>query len=52
MKAFMDAMQFGTQVEGEEGHMSARLTWPGPPEASAIEPPFRDASRFPPQTAT
>lgn len=37
VKAFMGAMQFGTQVEGEEGHMSAHLTWPGAPEASSIE---------------
>ena len=29
-------MQFGTQVEGEKGHVSAHLTWPGVPEASAI----------------
>jgi uncharacterized protein YhdP len=37
VKAFMGAMQFGTQVEGEKGHMSAHLTWPGAPEASSIE---------------
>jgi uncharacterized protein (TIGR02099 family) len=37
VKAFMSAMQFGTQVEGEKGHMSAHLTWPGVPEASSIE---------------
>jgi uncharacterized protein (TIGR02099 family) len=36
VKAFMGAMQFGTQVEGEKGHVSAHLTWPGAPEASAI----------------
>jgi uncharacterized protein (TIGR02099 family) len=37
VKSFMDAMQLGTQVEGRKGHVSARLTWPGAPEASAIE---------------
>ncbi|MGH8243383.1 MAG: YhdP family protein, partial [Steroidobacteraceae bacterium] len=37
VKAFMSAMQLGTQVEADEGHMSAHLTWPGPPEAKAIE---------------
>jgi uncharacterized protein YhdP len=37
VKAFMGAMQLGTQVEGEKGHLSARLTWPGAPEASAFE---------------
>ena len=36
LKAFMGAMQLGTQVEGEDGHVSARLTWPGAPEVSAI----------------
>jgi uncharacterized protein (TIGR02099 family) len=37
VKGFMGAMQLGTQVEAEKGHMSARLTWPGVPEARAIE---------------
>lgn len=37
VKEFMAAMEFGTQVEGEDGHISARLTWPGPPEATAID---------------
>ena len=37
VKAFMGAMQLGTQVEADEGHISAHLTWPGPPEAKAIE---------------
>jgi uncharacterized protein (TIGR02099 family) len=36
VKALMDAMQLGTQVEGENGHVSARLSWPGAPEVSAI----------------
>lgn len=36
VKALMDAMQLGTQVEGEDGHVSARLSWPGAPEVSAI----------------
>jgi uncharacterized protein YhdP len=36
VKAFMGAMQLGTQVEGESGHLSAHLTWPGAPEASAF----------------
>ena len=37
VKAFMSAMQVGTQVEGKKGHVSAHLSWPGPPEESAIE---------------
>jgi len=37
VKGFMVAMQLGTQVEAERGHLSARLTWPGIPEARAIE---------------
>jgi uncharacterized protein YhdP len=37
LKAFMNAMRLGTEVEGEHGRMSARLTWPGPPEVSALE---------------
>jgi len=37
VKGFMAAMQLGTQVEAEKGHMSARLNWPGVPEARAIE---------------
>ena len=36
VKALMGAMQLGTQVEGEDGHLSARLSWPGAPEVSAI----------------
>jgi uncharacterized protein YhdP len=36
VKAFMAAMRLGTGVEAEEGHASAQLTWPGPPEVSAI----------------
>jgi uncharacterized protein (TIGR02099 family) len=36
VKAFMGAMQLGTQVEGQEGHVTARLSWPGAPEVSAI----------------
>ena len=34
---FMNAMQLGSLVEGEEGHVSARLSWPGPPEISALD---------------
>jgi uncharacterized protein (TIGR02099 family) len=37
LKGFMNAMRLGTEVEGEHGRLSARLTWPGPPEASALE---------------
>lgn len=37
VKGFMEAMQLGTQVVGEKGHLSAQLTWPGAPEASAFE---------------
>jgi len=37
VRGFMAAMQLGTQVEAEKGHMSARLDWPGVPEARAIE---------------
>ena len=37
VKAFMDAMLLGTQVEGKKGRVSARLSWPGPPEKSALE---------------
>jgi uncharacterized protein (TIGR02099 family) len=36
VKGLMAAMQLGTQVEGEEGRVSAQLSWPGPPEVSAI----------------
>jgi uncharacterized protein YhdP len=36
VKGFMDAMQLGSQVEGEEGRVTAQLSWPGPPEVSAI----------------
>ena len=35
--AFLNAMQLGSQVAGHHGHVSANLSWPGPPEASAIE---------------
>lgn len=37
VKGFTAAMQLGTQIEAEKGHLSARLTWPGVPEARAIE---------------
>lgn len=37
VKGFMVAMQLGTQVEAEKGRLSARLNWPGVPEARAIE---------------
>ena len=37
VRALMDAMQLGTQVQGKEGVVSARLSWPGPPEVSALE---------------
>jgi len=37
VKAFMEAMLLGSQVEGAKGHLSAQLTWPGPPEQSAFE---------------
>jgi uncharacterized protein YhdP len=37
VQGFMNAMQLGTLVEGEQGHVSARLSWPGPPEVSAID---------------
>jgi uncharacterized protein YhdP len=36
VKAFMGAMLLGTQVEGEKAHVTADLSWPGPPEVSAI----------------
>ena len=36
VKALMSAMQIGAGVEAEEGHVSARLSWPGPPEVSAL----------------
>lgn len=36
LKDFMGAMQLGTQVEGEKGHIAAHLSWPGAPEESAI----------------
>ena len=35
--AFMNAMQLGTLVAGSHGRISANLSWPGPPESSAIE---------------
>ena len=34
---FMKAMQLGSLVKGEKGRLSARVTWPGPPEVSALE---------------
>jgi uncharacterized protein (TIGR02099 family) len=34
--AFMNAMQLGSLVAGHHGHISANLSWPGPPEESAI----------------
>jgi uncharacterized protein (TIGR02099 family) len=34
--AFMNAMQLGSQVAAKHGRVSANLSWPGPPEASAI----------------
>ncbi len=37
VQGFMHAMQLGAPVEGEEGHVSARLSWPGPPEVSALD---------------
>jgi len=36
VKGFMGAMQLGTQVEGEKGHVKADLNWLGAPEVSAI----------------
>jgi uncharacterized protein (TIGR02099 family) len=36
VKGFMVAMQLGAQVKGEKGHVSADLSWPGPPEVAAI----------------
>jgi uncharacterized protein (TIGR02099 family) len=36
VQGFISAMQLGALVEGEEGQVSARLSWPGPPEASAV----------------
>jgi len=35
--AFMNAMQLGSLVAGHHGRISASLSWPGPPESSAIE---------------
>jgi uncharacterized protein YhdP len=37
VQGLISAMQLGAHVEGEEGHVSARLSWPGTPEASALE---------------
>ncbi len=34
---FMNAMQLGSLVAAQHGRISADLSWPGPPEASAIE---------------
>ena len=36
VKGFMGAMQLGSQVEGENGRVTADLSWPGAPEISAI----------------
>jgi uncharacterized protein YhdP len=36
IKGFMAAMRLGAQVEGEKGRVTADLSWPGPPEISAI----------------
>jgi uncharacterized protein (TIGR02099 family) len=33
---FMNAMQLGSLVAGRQGRVSASLSWPGPPEVSAI----------------
>ncbi len=33
---FMNAMQLGSLISGHHGRISAALSWPGPPEASAI----------------
>jgi uncharacterized protein (TIGR02099 family) len=35
--AFMNAMQLGSLIAGRHGRISASLSWPGPPESSAIE---------------
>ena len=37
VKSLMGAMRLGSGVEAEEGRVSARLNWPGPPEVSALE---------------
>ncbi len=34
--AFMNAMQLGSLISGRHGRISASLSWPGPPESSAI----------------
>jgi len=34
---FMTAMQFGSLVAGKHGRVAANLSWPGPPEISALE---------------
>jgi uncharacterized protein (TIGR02099 family) len=34
--ALMTAMRIGAGVEAEEGHVSAQISWPGPPEVSAL----------------
>lgn len=34
---FMNAMQLGSLIAGRQGRVSASLSWPGPPEVSAIE---------------
>ncbi|TAK51804.1 MAG: TIGR02099 family protein [Gammaproteobacteria bacterium] len=37
VQGFLQAMQFGPAVAGRKGHLIASVTWPGPPERSAIE---------------
>jgi uncharacterized protein (TIGR02099 family) len=34
---FMNAMQLGSLIAGHQGRVQANLSWPGPPEVSAIE---------------
>jgi uncharacterized protein (TIGR02099 family) len=35
--AFMQAMHFGSLIEGKRARISATLNWPGPPEVSALD---------------
>jgi uncharacterized protein (TIGR02099 family) len=37
VREFMQAMQLGSLVAGRHARITAKLTWPGAPEASAIE---------------
>ena len=37
VKGLMSAIRLGSGVEAEKGRASARLTWPGAPEVSALE---------------